>query len=100
MRSSAIIFSLLAASVMMSAIPIGAAETMVGQGQKDECLLVAHNCIGAVDSIQQRIERLGSEIARGSAVYSSEELRSLNNQLDEAHRLFNSLMNDGSTASM
>ena len=100
MRNIAIVFSLLAASILMSAMPIRAAEITVGQGQKDECLLVARNCTDTVDSIQQRIDRLGREIAKGPAVYNAGELRILHNKLDEAHKLFNSLMNDGSVVSM
>ncbi|HZV82628.1 MAG TPA: hypothetical protein VFF53_10735, partial [Geobacteraceae bacterium] len=59
------------------------AETgMVNEG-KDECLLVAANCADNVDSIQQRIERLNKEIAKGSAVYTQDELSKLNMKLED-----------------
>ncbi|GAC1465214.1 MAG: hypothetical protein PVSMB11_00380 [Desulfuromonadaceae bacterium] len=57
------------------------------QGQQDgknECLLVAINCPNQVDTIQQRIERIKGEIARGSDVYTNDELGRLNRQLEEA----------------
>jgi len=57
------------------------------QGPKNECLLYARNCADQVDSIQQRIDRLRGEIARGSDVYTKDELRRLNKQLDDAIRI-------------
>jgi len=52
------------------------------QGGKDECLLVAKNCGGEVDTIQQRIERIQKEIGRGTDVYTNDELKSLNRDLE------------------
>ena len=52
------------------------------QMQKDECLLVAMNCNGTMDTVQQRIEKLRKEIDKGEAVYTPEELDKLNKQLD------------------
>lgn len=48
---------------------------------KDECLLMAKNC--SADTIQERIERITNEIKRGTVVYTSDELRTLENQLEE-----------------
>jgi len=86
--------SLLAAILALSAVPVLAADTgmdkVFDQGQqveKNECLLVAINCGNEVDSIQQRIERIKGEISRGTDVYTSDELRRLNRQLEEAEKL-------------
>jgi hypothetical protein len=47
---------------------------------KDECLLVAKNC--SSDSIQTRIERIENEIKRGTDVYTRDELREMERQID------------------
>jgi hypothetical protein len=61
--------------------PGGQSEFTGQQMQKDQCLLVAMNCKGSFDSVQQRIEKLRKEIEKGTAVYSREELDRLSNQL-------------------
>jgi hypothetical protein len=52
------------------------------KGQKDECLIVAKNCIVGEESVMQRAERLQREIDKGSAVYTPEELKSFQEQLN------------------
>jgi len=53
---------------------------------KDECLLVARNCPPDNGSIQNRIDRLNTEIAKGTDVYTPGELRVLNDKLNDAYR--------------
>jgi hypothetical protein len=81
--------ALLAAALMLLTVPVlaveGTMDKMLEQGQqggKDECLLVAKNCGGEVDTIQQRIERIQKEIGRGTDVYTNDELKSLNRDLE------------------
>lgn len=83
--------TLLSAALMILAVPAfaddGAMDKVLDRGQqteKNECLLVARNCGNQVDSIQQRIERIKKEISRGTDVYTNDELRRLNRQLDDA----------------
>lgn len=92
MRSISRKLALLAAALMIMAVPAladeGAIDKMVDHGQpavKNECLLVAKNC--QVDSIQERIERINGEIARGANVYTKDEMRRLERQLEEANKL-------------
>lgn len=85
--------SVLAAAMFFSAAPVLADEysgtptnqgmESMQQGQKDECLLVAMNCPDAykADTVRQRADRLRKEIARGTDVYSDQELRILNEEL-------------------
>jgi len=96
MRSISRKLALLAAALMIMAVPAladeGAIDKMVDHGQpavKNECLLVAKNCGTQVDSIQERIERLSGEIAKGTNVYTRDEMRRLERQLDEANKLLN-----------
>ena len=90
--------SLLAAVLMISAVPVLAEEGGMNilsepgmQGQKNECLLVAMQCADQVDTIQQRIDRIRGEISRGTAVYTNDELRRLDRQLDDAIKNMNEL---------
>ena len=52
------------------------------KGQKDECLIVAKNCINDNETVMQRVERLNREINKGTDVYTPEELRMLQDQLN------------------
>jgi hypothetical protein len=90
MKRIAGIIPLLAAALMISALPAlsdsgsmsGTQQQSVQSGQKDECLLVARNCETNFDTIHQRIDRLNVEIGKGQAVYTPEELGKLNDQLN------------------
>jgi len=60
--------------------------------QKDECLLVARNCGNSAVSIQDKIERLKEEIAKGRAVYTIDDLNNLKQKLDEVSRILDYLL--------
>ena len=63
---------------------------------KDECLLVAMNCPKDGFTTQEKIDRLNTEISKGTSVYTPEELRVLNGKLNDAYQeLNNSNMNKG-----
>lgn len=49
---------------------------------KDECLIVAKNCVPGEETAMQRVERLQREIDKGAAVYTPEELKNLQDQLN------------------
>jgi len=81
------VLSIVATSVLLSATPLLAAESGIEkENLKDECLLVAMNCVNDADTYQQRIERLNKEIAKGTDVYTRDELRTLKNKVEEALR--------------
>jgi hypothetical protein len=52
------------------------------KGQKDECLIVAKNCVVGNETVVQRAERLQREIDKGESVYTPEELKSFHDQLN------------------
>jgi hypothetical protein len=91
-RTSGMI-SVLAAAMLFSAAPVrgdeytgtdtGQQSQTMQQVQKDECLLMAMNCPDSfkADTVQQRVDRLNKEIAKGTDVYSVLELKTLNEQL-------------------
>lgn len=102
MKAIATKIAILMAATLFSALPVLAEEGAAGTGmtpgqqtQKDECLLVSQNCSGSVDSIQQRIDRLNREIARGSSVYTQGELEQLNSQLRDSNAVLRSLTDGG-----
>jgi hypothetical protein len=98
MKRMTLMFSVLAAALLMNVVPVLSAEVMMDEGvqmqQKDECLLVAMNCPAELMSIQLRIDRLNAEIAKGTDVYSRDELKLLNDRLDEAYRIQESIRNE------
>ncbi len=55
---------------------------------KDECLLVAMNCPKDF-STQERIDRLNTEISKGTSVYTPDELSMLKKELNDAYRDLN-----------
>lgn len=100
MRHLATKLAVMTALTLISAMPVLSAEKGMGMGsvdrsQKDECLLVVQACRSNVDSIQQRIERLGREIDKGERVYSKEELRHLQYELKDATRNLEVLLEGG-----
>jgi hypothetical protein len=103
MKRIAIIIPTLAAAMMISAMPAFSDEeygsTMGGgekaNAQKDECILVAKNCGDSVDTIQQRIDKLQREINKGSDVYTTDELRILNQKLEDTNRFLNNMEEGG-----
>ena len=53
---------------------------------KDECLLLAMNCPKENVSVQNRIDRLNAEIAKGTDVYTPDELKVLNDKLNDSYK--------------
>ncbi len=87
MKRIATVLSIVATSVLLSAGSVLSAESSAGNDvTRDECLLASLNCASEVDSIHQRIDRLNKEIAKGTDVYTKEELSTLNMKLNETLR--------------
>jgi hypothetical protein len=64
--------------------------------QKDECLLYAQNCSGGqVFDIQTRISTLEHEIAKGTRVYTPDELQILRQRLNDANMMLQDAMKGG-----
>ena len=79
-----VILMLAALLCMSGAVPAFAEMT---SAQKDECVLASRNCSNAVDDIQTQIKRIAQEIDRGSAVYTAQELKTLEQKLTEVKAL-------------
>ena len=88
-----LILSLLPAVVPVLAVEAGSPDVSIQQTQKkDECMLVARNCGSSAISIQDKIERLKEEIAKGRAVYTPEELNNLKRKLDDVNKTLDFLL--------
>jgi hypothetical protein len=92
--------TILAATVLLSGSTLmanegGVANTpaMGPDAGKDTCLLVAMNCSGSVDDIQASIQRLNKEIAKGTDVYTRDELNILRRKLDDVNKQLESIVN-------
>ena len=72
------------AKPVLSTEPVNQPETSSESSQKDECLLILKNCEMQAESLKQRIQRLNDEMAKGTKVYSREELTKLKSMLDDA----------------
>jgi hypothetical protein len=90
-----------ATALCLGTLPAWSASGQPGHydaSQRDECLLVAQldnvNCPNRVDSIDNRIERLQREIAKGSRVYSPEELNYLKKELEQFQSMHDYLDRD------
>ncbi len=67
----------------------------VNRAEKNECLLATKGCKDQVDSIQQRIKKLNTEIKKGKKVYSAEDLKKLQQKLKEADDILKDLEKPG-----
>ncbi len=91
MRKTATFISVMTSSLLFSAIVLIAAEQcpvsfsefdkLVQSSTKNQCLIVAKNCATDKFTVQQRINDLRVEIAKGLEVYSAGELWTLREQL-------------------
>lgn len=83
-------------SLLSTPVPIHAGETSTTGDeqtqQKNECLLLAIKCGNTILSIQDKIEMLKEEIAKGKAVYSVDELNILRKKLEDASRSLDFLL--------
>jgi|AGTN01.3.fsa_nt_gi hypothetical protein len=92
MKRLAVVMAIVAASLAATGKPgLAGEETWEWQandhpGQKDNCLIVAVNCVPYQDSLQERINRLNNEIAKGRDVYDADELSVLRQKLDRTYR--------------
>lgn len=85
---------LMAAFMMSATVPAFAAQHEgMTKEEKDQCLLAAKGCAAEVDSIQMKIKKLQKEIKKGKKVYTAEELKKLQEKLDEADKMLDSLLN-------
>lgn len=99
MRTVAIIISALSLSVLVAVSPVLSAENRTADQlqlpEKDRCLLLAMNCQDNAYNLQQRIERLRGEIAKGNLIYTDDELNILRKKLDDTRKALEFVIDEG-----
>ncbi len=86
MKKSAVI--LIAAFLLSSAGSLSAQQT---NEEKVICELAAKNCLNKVEIVQKRINKINAEIKKGSKKYSAEDLKKLEQKLQETKELLDKL---------
>ena len=91
MKRIVMLISVMAASMLFSAVAIFGAENYpvpfgsygksLQSNRKNECLLVAKNCATESSTVRQRVVDLRKEIDKGYKVYTPTELNMLKEQL-------------------
>ncbi|OGW35288.1 MAG: hypothetical protein A2X58_03725 [Nitrospirae bacterium GWC2_56_14] len=92
------VMMIVAASIMATSVTALAAEhTHKAHDEKciKECQMLIRNCNLEVDTIQQRISKLRTELGKGSAVYTAEELQILEQKLQDTQKNFNTITMGG-----
>lgn len=90
-KIAAVMFSLTTIVLFSAGTIRGADQCPVSSGEfdklvqsnfKNQCLIVAKNCTNESNTVQQRVDQLRQEIAKGQDVYTPSELRTLKEQLE------------------
>jgi len=82
MKTRAIIA--VAALMAAVAVPVVAQQT---NEEKVVCQLAAKNCLNQVDILQKRVKKLNAEIKKGKKTYSAEDMKKLEQKLQETQEL-------------
>src|SRR5664279_762248 len=98
MKRTSILFMTIVFSLLSIIMPVYADEAATEEPteqqtqQKNECILLAVSCGNSIISIQDKIQLLKEEIAKGRKVYSPEELNNLRKKLDEVSKTLDFLL--------
>jgi len=90
MRRMVLVILVLMMGIVGHVLPV-LSEDNDNSMNKDECLFITTQCGNSAQSIQDKIERLKREIAKGTTVYTPEELRTLKQKLDEVNKVLDYL---------
>ncbi len=79
---------ILVALTLAATVPAFAEQT---NQEKVICQLASKNCLGQADVIQQRMKKMNADIQKGTKSYPPEELKKLEQKLQEARDLLDKL---------
>ncbi len=82
------------AIVMAAALMVAVSVPVVAQQTNEEkviCELAAKNCLNKVEILQKRVKKLKTEIKKGSSKYSAEDLKKLEQKLNETQELLDKM---------
>lgn len=74
------------AIIALSAFLVTAAVPAIAQNaqEKEICQIAANNCLNKAEILQKKIEKLNAEIKKGDTKYSAEDLKMLEQKLQDA----------------
>ncbi len=90
MKKNAIV---LIAALLLS--PAGSAFAQQTHEEKVICELAAKNCLDRIEIIQKKIQTLNDQIKKGTKTYTAEELKKLEQKLQETKDLLDKLEGAG-----
>jgi uncharacterized protein HemX len=86
------------AIVLIAALLLSPAGYIFAQQTHEErvsCELAAKNCLNRIEIMQKKIKKLNDQIKKGSKTYSAEELKKLEQKLQETKDLLDKLEGAG-----
>jgi len=86
MKKSAIM--IIAALMVSATMPAFSQQT---PEEKVICNLAAQNCLNTVDILQKRLKKLNAEVKKGTKTYSAEELKKIEQKLQETKDLLDKM---------
>jgi len=75
------VIMIMAALMLSTTVPTYSQQT---PEEKVICNLAAQNCLNKADILQKRIKKLNAEIKKGTKTYSAEDLKKIEQKLQEA----------------
>ncbi|MSN26506.1 MAG: hypothetical protein GJV46_11645 [Geobacter sp.] len=82
------VIMILAAFLVSASLPAFSQQT---PEEKVICNLAAQNCLKSADILQKRIKKLNSEVKKGTNTYSAEDLKKLEQKLQETKDLLDKI---------
>jgi len=83
-----IVLMISAALLMSASIPAFSQQTAE---EKVICNLAAQNCLNKADILQKRVKKLQGEVKKGTKSYSAEDLKKLEQKLQETQDLLDKI---------
>ena len=83
-----IVLMIIAALMMSAAMPAVSQQT---PEEKVICNLAAQNCLNKADILQKRVKKLKAEVNKGTKSYSAEDLKKLEQKLQETQDLLDKI---------
>lgn len=83
-----IVLMIIAALMLSTTMPAYSQQT---PEEKVICNLAAQNCLNKADILQKRVKKLNAEIKKGTKTYSAEDLKKIEQKLQETQDLLDKL---------
>ena len=82
------VIMIIAALTLSASMPAYSQET---HQEEVSCELAAKNCLNRVDILEKRIKKLNAEVKKGTKTYSAEDLKKIEQKLQETKDLLDKI---------